>query len=197
MYQCLLFLRNVWARTPSRVRELRLFRSVGVKRCYRSSRYVLPIQFRPELMPACAGQQSNSVTWRNLSRIHRVTCCKKTNRCLCERHTHACICRGLRFTRTGARLPKAAPSSSHMLKASTSSQLRTPLNHDDAAPQQQRRQGSLAATDTPPTAETMSLGPRVEHLAATEDGSLLEIISEQLQLPKVIPQPAHSTIKLS
>ena len=137
-------------------------------------------------MPDCARQQSNSQQCRSLSRTDRLAGFTSTKCCLCERHIHASNFRALRITGKSARLPKAVWST-HMSKLIAQSTL---LNHDGVASQQQR-QGSLAATNIPPTAETVLLGPRVEHLAATEDGTLLDTISQQLQLPSVNSQPAH------
>lgn len=50
---------------------------------------------------------------------------------------------------------------------------------------QEQRHGSLAATNVPPTPETSTLGPRVEHLSAAADGPLKSTISNQLKLPEV------------
>jgi len=50
---------------------------------------------------------------------------------------------------------------------------------------QEQRHGSLAATNIPPTPETSTLGPRVEHLSAAADGPLKSTISNQLKLPEV------------
>ncbi|DBB13532.1 TPA: hypothetical protein ACH3X3_000574 [Trebouxia sp. C0006] len=49
---------------------------------------------------------------------------------------------------------------------------------------QEQRHGSLAATNVPPTPETSTLGPRVEHLSAAADGPLKSTISNQLKLPE-------------
>lgn len=50
---------------------------------------------------------------------------------------------------------------------------------------QEQRHGSLAATNIPPTPETCSLGPRVEHLSAAADSTLTSTIANQLHLPEV------------
>ncbi|DBA66437.1 TPA: hypothetical protein ACH3X2_002415 [Trebouxia sp. C0005] len=49
---------------------------------------------------------------------------------------------------------------------------------------QEQRHGSLAATNIPPTPETCSLGPRVEHLSAAADSTLTSTIANQLHLPE-------------
>lgn len=50
---------------------------------------------------------------------------------------------------------------------------------------QEQRHGSLAATNIPPTPETSTLGPRVEHLSAAADSALKSTIANQLKLPEV------------
>ncbi|DBA92790.1 TPA: hypothetical protein ACH3X1_002981 [Trebouxia sp. C0004] len=49
---------------------------------------------------------------------------------------------------------------------------------------QEQRHGSLAATKIPPTTQTSTLGPRVEHLSAAADNTLKSTISNQLNLPE-------------
>ena len=44
---------------------------------------------------------------------------------------------------------------------------------------------SLIATQTPPSAEVLALGPRVEHLSVLKEGLLSHTIAAQLSLPQV------------
>ncbi len=44
---------------------------------------------------------------------------------------------------------------------------------------------SLTATQTPPSAEVLALGPRVEHLSVLKEGLLSHTIAQQLSLPQV------------
>ena len=50
---------------------------------------------------------------------------------------------------------------------------------------QDQRQGSLAATCIPPGPSSAALGPRVEHVTATEQGLLSDVVCQHLGLPKV------------
>ena len=103
----------------------------------------------------------------------------------CERRDHACQPPPVGVATAGSRLAKTAEFTHRMQTASgVAAQLKIPLSHGDEAVQKQRP-GSLAATCIPPTADLALLGPRVEHLSATHDGTLLNIISHQLELPKV------------
>lgn len=81
----------------------------------------------------------------------------------------------------------------HMSQAA---KLRKPMSNDASlvenlrlfthhgAEVQEQRHGSLAATNIPPTPETCTLGPRVEHLSAAADSALKSTIANQLKLPE-------------
>lgn len=64
-----------------------------------------------------------------------------------------------------------------------SSQLQSNLYYKDA-PDHGLRSGTLSATCVPPTKESLLLGPRVVHLSATEDSTLLRTVALQLQIPE-------------
>ena len=80
---------------------------------------------------------------------------------------------------------------------SQAAKLRKPMSNDASlveslrlfthhgADVQEQRHGSLAATNIPPTPETCTLGPRVEHLSAAADSGLKSTIANQLKLPEV------------
>lgn len=94
-----------------------------------------------------------------------------------ERRTYACRCWAT------TRLPLAAGFAQMPHAVDLATALTGFLDHEDSPLQQQ--QGSLSATCIPPSPVTAALGSRVEHLSATQDGTLVGTIRQQLQLPEV------------
>lgn len=113
--------------------------------------------------------------------IHRANATTRSQYATC-RPRNCCRARACPVTTAQtAKLPNTMPSESTL-----SVRFRSLIQPCDAVAHGQHH-GTFAATCIPPTFESVSLGPRVKHLSAAKNSTLLQCIGQQLMLPEVGP----------